>query len=478
MASRPSINESDDTTASDDLHAQLVTRTNNASKGSAASHESLARLGVTGIRNDQHSQELLKKINLAVKHVANEESSTLTEDEIIHLIRVWEPQRDILCLYVRWARQLRRNFNLDSIATLLCLSRQCGYTPVDFLCKVKTLSILKNDKSCFGVFFQFDIPNRKDLNREHLNKEFIGLSVTLALLQEQVNHSSSILGKTGMRQSSSSPRVANPVHIAMDKEHSTNVISHPMVEFHTQPSLMNRIWLSLNHRWLALYILEHLFREVHATWSYQESLVYSFQSMAPCGPGRFEFLSPLVGYCLRFHSEEAINSQRQRLREIWNDPSSFFPYGQTCHGQFSAEAQTRIISACFQDLHSEIPTACKKQISYNRDASWTRRWTMLRAYIFHFWLDSTANNNIKLIVTNNKCASTGRSKRKCADKHEKELVTTQKLPSIPSPITNLPRKYPRTADRPSDNGLQSIISSRKPLLHYCVEELPIMNNVK
>ena len=129
--------------------------------------------------------------------------------------------------------------------------------------------------------------------------------------------------------------------------------------------------------------------------------------MASCGPGRFEFLSPLVGYCLRFRTEESMNSQRLRLRELWSDPSSFLPYGQTCLSQFSTDAQTRIIAACFQDLRSEIPTACKKQISYNRDASWTRRWTMLRAYIFHFWLNSTANNNIKLLVTNNKCASPG-----------------------------------------------------------------------
>ena len=228
-------------------------------KDATAPDISLARLGVTGMRSDQQSQELLKQIKLAMKRVASEGDTTLSEDEVIRLIRAWEPQRDIMCLYVRWARQLRRNFNLDSIATLLCLSRQCGYTPIDFLCKVKTLFINKNDQSCFGVSFHFDIPHRNDINRERLNKEFVGLSVTLALLQEQVNHSSSILGKTGMRHSSSSPRVANPVHIEMDSNHSTDVISHPTIEFHTQSSLNSRIWLSISHRWMALYTTKHLF---------------------------------------------------------------------------------------------------------------------------------------------------------------------------------------------------------------------------
>ena len=435
---------------------------NNQSNESTTSDLSLAQLGITGKRSDHHAQELLKKIKLAARRVNSENDTPLTEDELINLIRVWEPQRDIICLYVRWARQLRRNFNLDSIATLLCLSRQCGYTPVDFLCKVKTLSIYKNDKSCFGVSFHFDIPNRKDLNRERLNKEFHGLSVTLALLQEQVNHSSSILGKTGRRQSPSMPRMANTVHIPLDnkdkdKKDSLDVISPPTIEFHTQSSLMNRIWLSLNHRWLALYTTEHLFREVNETWSHHEALVYSFQMMASSGPCRFEFLSPLVGYCLRFSTYESIASQRTRLIEIWSDPSSFLPYGKTCLSQFSTDAQTRIICDCFHALHSEIPTVCKKQISYNRDACWTRRWTMLRAYVFHFWLDSTANGNIKLNVTNNVMACRKRTKRKFSD----QLTANQNQTPTPLPIsTNVAKKNPRTSKDKLINGLQSIISSR------------------
>jgi len=237
---------------------------------------------------------------------------SLTEEELLQLIRVWEPQRDIICLYVRWARQLRRNFTLDSIAALLCLSRQCGYTPLDFLRKVKTLSIHKNDKAVYGVTFHFDVPNRPDVNREQLNKEFLGLSVTLSLLQEQVTDSPSILGKTGMRQRA--PRTACPIVIPIEdtSKNKTNpsVVAQPNIEFHTQSSLLNRIWVSINHRWLALYsIIEHFFREFGQPWSYQDALVYSFQMMAPSGPGRYEFLSPLVGYCIRFQTQDAIKSK-------------------------------------------------------------------------------------------------------------------------------------------------------------------------
>ena len=132
--------------------------------------------------------------------------------------------------------------------------------PVDVLRKVKTLSVFKHQKASYGVTFLFDIPNRKDIkNRERLNKEFLGLSVTLALLQEQVTDSPSILGKTGMRQSS--PRSAYKMNIPLlDKNNQhASVMMHPTMEFHKQSSLYNRIWISINHRWLALHFTEHLF---------------------------------------------------------------------------------------------------------------------------------------------------------------------------------------------------------------------------
>ena len=212
----------------------------------------------------EQSEAILKKFQWAIKRVTNEHGSsdnaTLTQEELVKLIHAWEPKRDIICLYVRWARQLRRNFNLDSIATLLCLSRQCSYTPVNFLRKVKTLSVHRNQKSAYGVSFHYDIPHRQDLNRERLNKEFLGLSVTLALLQEQVTVSPSVLGKTGMRQSG--PRDVYPMDIPIEGNSSTkhaSVLTHPTIEFHTQSSLLNRICVSINHRWLALYLIEHLF---------------------------------------------------------------------------------------------------------------------------------------------------------------------------------------------------------------------------
>ena len=418
---------------------------------------SLANVAANPI-TDQHSQDVLKKFDWAIKRVANEhnrgDETLLTQEELIKLIRAWEPQRDIICLYVRWARQLRRNFNMDSIATLLCLSRQTGYTPVDFLRKVKTLFVRKNQKAVYGLTFHFIIPNRKDIDRDRLNKEFLGLSVTLCLLQEQVTDSPGILGKNGMRQSG--PRLARPMNIDMDgnNKNHVSVVSHPAVEFHTQSSLLNRLWKSINHRWLAFYLTEHLFREDQIQWSYRDLLIYSFQMMAPCGPGRYEFLSPLAGYCLRFCTPEAIESNRTRLQEVWNDPTTFFSFGNTCLSQFSSEAQSRIIAACFEELRSNIATNCK-QISYHKDSSLNRRWTILRAYIFHFWLDSTSNNFLKSTIAKGTSTLSGSKKRKSDTCHESTPNSTVNG----LVVTSIPSKVRRSIHPNSD--FRTITSSRR-----------------
>ena len=257
-----------------------------------------------------------------------------------------------------------------------------------------------------------------------------------------------------MRQSG--PRLARPMNIDMDgnNKNHVSVVSHPAVEFHTQSSLLNRLWKSINHRWLAFYLTEHLFREDQIQWSYRDSLIYSFQMMAPCGPGRYEFLSPLAGYCLRFCTPEAIESNRTRLQEVWNDPTTFFSFGNTCLSQFSSEAQSRIIAACFEELRSNIATNCK-QISYHKDSSLNRRWTILRAYIFHFWLDSTSNNFLKSTIAKGTSTLSGSKKRKSDTCHESTPNST--VNSLV--VTSIPSKVRRSIHPNSD--FRTITSSRR-----------------
>jgi hypothetical protein len=118
-----------------------------------------------------HSKALLKKFQWAIKQVATEHNHTsdetaLTTKELIQLIPTWEPQCNIICLHIFWSHELRQNFHLNLIATLLCLSCQCGYTPLVFLLQ---------SQDCFNS------------QKQKCSKKIIGLSITLLALVRASN---------------------------------------------------------------------------------------------------------------------------------------------------------------------------------------------------------------------------------------------------------------------------------------------------
>jgi hypothetical protein len=285
------------------------------------------------------------------------------------------------------------------------------------------------------------------------------LTVTLALLQEQVAASPSILGMT--RTSDYIPGGVFPIEVSIgeaQEKQSTVLLTHPNVELLNESSLENRIWNFIQHRWLAFYLLEHIFREDNVVWSHSNALIYSFQMMTPCAAGRYEYLSPLVGYCLQFSSLQSIQSRATKLREIWKDPSLFLPYGNTCLTQFSLEDQAGIIITCFKDVHSYFSTK-HKQVSYNRDHSWLKRWRILSACIFKLWLKATSSNNLKSSVDDAFVTITTTTKPTTTTITTKPKRKAVGCPSSPSKLPPPHPKKPHVPRHPSENGYASIPSS-------------------
>ena len=290
--------------------------------------------------------------------------------------------------------------------------------------------------------------------------------MTLSLLQEQITASGSILGKTGMRQTK--PRQNYAMNIPVDKTDGvTNdtIVGHPTIEFHKHSSLLNRIWQSISHRWLALFLTEHLFRRTNDPWSYQDALVYSFQMMAPCGSCRYDFLTTLVGYCLKFPTHESIALQQQKLQSIWHDPSTFLTYGQNCLSQLCADDKVNIICSCFQELLTEFSKS-QKRISYNRDCTQHRRWCMVRTYTFHFWLDSSLNHDIKASVLE-KLTGTSSTKKRKVDSQRWSSEVPHSPVAIPDSMT--PQQQPGPSLGVTCTGFTSIISSRRNVPESALE---------
>lgn len=355
-------------------------------------------------------QLILKKYKHLIKQARDSTTDiSPTTDELLAIIRQWEPKRDIICLYVRWARQLPKNFALDSIATLLCLADQCNYTPLNFLRNVKTLNVARST-TCYGVSLSFDMKRTKD--GDALSKQFLGLSVTLALLQANITNSNGILGKNKMRSSTPRLNQAMTVELGEANNEEATFQATPQIEFHTGQALTNRLWRCIIHRWISLYILEHLFRpQGPSYWNYQDALIYSFQMFANAGRSRYDYLAPLAGFCFHYiDPKHDIESNREQLNVIWKDPEKFVPFGNTFLTTITEKEKIATITSTFLDLARICPQKC----SYDpHHQPLEKRWLMLRAFVFHFWLNQTKNRYIRSQVIQNLTTSppSGTSKR-------------------------------------------------------------------
>jgi len=115
-------------------------------------------------------QDLLLKIS--------DKEQVLSMEEVMKIVQDWKPKQEILCLYVRIARKLPANFHLDSISTLLCISKQCGYNPVNFLTKTKCLQISPSTGR-YGFSFMFRTISNKSIDGNMLDRKFVGTLVDI-----------------------------------------------------------------------------------------------------------------------------------------------------------------------------------------------------------------------------------------------------------------------------------------------------------
>lgn len=325
---------------------------------------------------------LLAKISL------QNNNEVLSTEEMVSIIEDWKPKQDILCLYIRIARKLPLHFHQDSISTLLCLSKQCGYTPVEFLTKTKCLRIVPSIGR-FPSSFSFKTVSNKTTNGESLDRKFVGLSVTLTLLEHAVGASSGVISRNGMR--SKKPRQAVEKELDLGGTSKVSFKTMPTTEFHKKSSLMNRLWTAINHRWVSFQLVQQLFDWQGNILDNQSILVYSFMMHASCGRTRYDFLAPMVGICLRYNTRTDIESHRPRLDVLWKNPATFLSFGNSCLQRYSDKQQIEIMVETLVAIKNQF----SRPTSYSRAIDMERKWLMLRAYVFFFWLKRHSHSSIR-----------------------------------------------------------------------------------
>jgi hypothetical protein len=346
---------------------------------------------------------LIEKYNLCYQRLNDKTEPDLTQ--ILGIVNEWSPKTDLICLYVRWARKLRSNFHLDSIATLLTVAKQCHYSAVEFL-NITTLQVTpphkkKTHVGRYGVSFFF-VSTKKQ--KENFTRQFTGFLVTLRLLESSIVGSRAFTGKVKMRQSSA--RNPSPLLLPTgDGNKKTVVQGVATTEFHMPLSLARRVWSDIHHRWVAVRVIQHLAMLASFLMQDQAALDYSFQMNAEAGRVRFDWLDSIVGVCLRFPTSNSIASNKTQLTKVLQDARLFYTFGTTELRNKSEKETFNEMVVTFGQLQK-----CFRPITYERRCK--HNWLMIRGYAFNLWLDATKNEKLKLKLTRTFSSTTAPNKKK------------------------------------------------------------------
>ena len=133
--------------------------------------------------------------------------------------------------------------------------------PHVFLKNIKTLTISQSSTT-YGLNFKFDTCQKKAIDGNKLNQKFVGLSITLQLLQTGIVSGSGTFGNLGLK-SPPTKRKESGDDIYMTTGSSNNqeyiVAQMPTSRFHTNAGLLGRIWMAIQHRWISIQVVEMLF---------------------------------------------------------------------------------------------------------------------------------------------------------------------------------------------------------------------------
>lgn len=421
--------------------------------------------------------EMIRKYNSSVaKLIPKNGHNPPMLEEVLQVMKEWSPKTDLICLHVRWAKKSKRNFHLDSISTLLTVSNQCGYHPLAFLIKAKTLVVHPRtqtmERGKFGVKFSLITRNSKkeNVDEEKISRQFAGLALTLAMLQSTAVGCRGNIGQVGMRQKEArtSSLISLPNQNDLDKP-PIDIHGIPLLEFHKDCSFHNRLWRNIGHRWMAFRLVEHLFKPHIKPWNQQDALNYTFRMHAGSGGSRYDFLNPLVGFCLRFPDANVIAANPGCLTGFWVDAKRFTSCGDNILTQMSLEQKRDAISVVFMELQQT-----RSKSTYYGCYDTDKQYLMLRGFIFHFWLEKASNVNDGLLLSvvdslrhNDLHSPPKKRKKKGLPDEQLEVSPKKKMSAHPSidPLTSdtldqLVKR--RKAIRDGDSsGFASLMASRR-----------------
>eukprot|EP00980_Cylindrotheca_fusiformis_P006719 scaffold1399_cov109-Cylindrotheca_fusiformis.AAC.3 len=274
------------------------------------------------------------------------------EQRCHQIVSQWEPKFPTIALYVRWAKQSCRDYNMDCISLLNTLADQAGTTPLRFLHAIRYYRWETKSKRCnkpcaFGFSLQFAQKNTRNdgkkatddnatkgkggtVSVDKIEKFLIGIKISCCLLNSKMESGRvTTMASTGYRKKKKedSDVIDFEVVAGSRKESYTGV---PRFQTHMLQSFVARVWLEVEFRFLAYEIVKYIFQNMliqkkafnDKELDYDDELYgMSIRILNNCKERRMG-IQVLCNMCIAFGNIRQVYQFCRELKMFWDDRDS------------------------------------------------------------------------------------------------------------------------------------------------------------
>ena len=130
----------------------------------------------------------------------------------------------------------------------------------------------------------------------------IGLGATVSFLQNSIHRSSGAMGQIGMRSGN------GPTESNHSVQEGVEFMGINLLEFHMHQSFNRKMWFDIEHRWLGLEVVRHVFEPLIPPPSRSDDILFQFSLRMTIARAASDFssLRLLLGFAFDFLPKNAL----------------------------------------------------------------------------------------------------------------------------------------------------------------------------
>ncbi|CAJ1933243.1 unnamed protein product [Cylindrotheca closterium] len=189
------------------------------------------------------------------------------QEKFDEVTQQWEPKFAAIAIFISWAKHSSRHFNNNTISLVQTIADQCGISTLNLMEEAKSYRMVWAEG---GNSYQMQFAKTKGQDESEvwavapvIDKVIFGIQLTGSLFEREIEESgSTMLAAVGRKRKSRRDKDEKQFTFFEDQdgiEDGTSYTSAPRFAVHMLKSFHNRVWLEIEHRFLAYHIIKVLF---------------------------------------------------------------------------------------------------------------------------------------------------------------------------------------------------------------------------